>query len=165
MKLKSFIALALCAVIPAVCSAKKPKKVETEEAQQAPVEVAEPEAEPTITEECVINVSLFNESVKNKQFADAYEPWWSVYTTCPNANKAIYTQGSKIIKDTSLMYMIGLMDLVGRANLLIHLRLGQGRIECYLVVALIYWALISASELLAAHLERRSNRFLRREAA
>ena len=98
MKLKSFIALALCAVIPAVCSAKKPKKVETEEAQQAPVEVAEPEAEPTITEECVINVSLFNESVKNKQFADAYEPWWSVYTTCPNANKAIYTQGSKIIE-------------------------------------------------------------------
>ena len=66
MKLKSFIALALCAVIPAaVCSAKKPKKVEIEEAQKAPVEVAEPESEPIITEECVINVSLFNESVKN----------------------------------------------------------------------------------------------------
>ena len=99
MKLKSFIALALCAAIPAVCSAKKPtKKVETEEAQQAPAAVAEPEETPTITEECVVNVSLFNESVKNKQFADAYEPWWEVYTTCPNANKAIYTQGSKIIE-------------------------------------------------------------------
>ena len=68
----------------------------------------------------------------------------------------LVNQFIEIIKDTSLMYMIGLMDLVGRANLLIHLRLGQGRIECYLVVALIYWALISASELLAAHLERRS---------
>ena len=77
----------------------------------------------------------------------------------------LVNQFIEIIKDTSLMYMIGLMDLVGRANLLIHLHLGQGRIECYLVVALIYWALISASELLAAHLERRSNRFLRREAA
>lgn len=74
----------------------------------------------------------------------------------------LVNQFIEIIKDTSLMYMIGLMDLVGRANLLIHLRLGQGRIECYLVVALIYWALISSSELLAAYLQRRSDRFSRR---
>ena len=60
MKLKTFIALALCAAMPAICSAKKPKNVPAEEAQQAPAAVAEPEAEPTITEECVINVSLFN---------------------------------------------------------------------------------------------------------
>jgi len=45
-----------------------------------------------------MNVSLFNESVKNKQYEDAYEPWWSVYQTCPNANKAIYTQGAKIVE-------------------------------------------------------------------
>lgn len=96
MKVRSFIALALCAAIPAAISAKKPKKVETESVEET-TQVAEPEAEPTITEDCVINVSLFNESVKNKQFADAYGPWWEVYTTCPNANKAIYTQGSKII--------------------------------------------------------------------
>ena len=98
MKLKSFIALALCAAIPAICSAKKPKKVETEEAQKAPVEVAEPEAEPTITEECVINVSLFTECVQNKKLKKTKEQKRTVYTTCPNANKAIYTQGSKIVE-------------------------------------------------------------------
>ena len=71
----------------------------------------------------------------------------------------------EIIKDTSLMYMIGLMDLMGRANLLIHLRLGEGKLECYIAVAIIYWILISALELLAARLDERSQKFLRRRAA
>lgn len=71
----------------------------------------------------------------------------------------------EIIKDTSLMYMIGLMDLMGRANLLIHLRMGEGKLECYIAVAIIYWILISALELLAARLDERSQKFLRRSAA
>ena len=45
-----------------------------------------------------MNVSLFHESVKNKMFADAYGPWYEVYTTCPNANKSIYSDGSKIVE-------------------------------------------------------------------
>lgn len=71
----------------------------------------------------------------------------------------------EIIKDTSLMYMIGLMDLMGRANLLIHLRMGEGKLECYIAVAIIYWILISALELLAARLDEHSQKFLRRRAA
>ena len=71
----------------------------------------------------------------------------------------------EIIKDTSLMYMIGLMDLMGRANLLIHLRLGEGKLECYIAVAIIYWILISALEFVAARLDKRSQKFLRRQAA
>lgn len=71
----------------------------------------------------------------------------------------------EIIKDTSLMYMIGLMELMGRANLLIHLRMGEGKLECYIAVAIIYWILISALELLAARLDERSQKFLRRRAA
>lgn len=71
----------------------------------------------------------------------------------------------EIIKDTSLMYMIGLMDLMGRANLLIHLRMGEGKLECYIAVAIIYWILISALELLAARLDEHSQEFLRRRAA
>lgn len=95
MKINSLFIVALCAAVPALACAKKPKKVE---AAPAPAEQpAAVEEEPTITEDCIINVSLFNESVKNKQFADAYGPWWEVYNTCPNANKAIYTQGRKII--------------------------------------------------------------------
>ena len=90
---KSIIALVLVATLPAFALAKKPQKA-AEPAPAAPVE----EAEPTITEECVINVSLFNESVKNKQYADAWEPWWQVYTTCPNANKVIYTRGDELVE-------------------------------------------------------------------
>lgn len=71
----------------------------------------------------------------------------------------------EIIKDTSLMYMIGLMDLMGCANLLIHLRMGEGKLECYIAVAIIYWILISALELLAARLDEHSQKFLRRRAA
>ena len=71
----------------------------------------------------------------------------------------------EIIKDTSVMYMIGLMDLMGRANLLIHLRMGEGKLECYIAVAIIYWIFISALELLAARLDERSQKFLRRRAA
>ena len=96
MKFKSLLVVALAASMPMLLMAKKPTKVGTE----TPVEAApaQEEAEPTITEECVINVSLFHESVKNKQFADAYEPWFEVYNTCPNANKSIYTDGSKIVE-------------------------------------------------------------------
>ena len=86
MKLKNLFVVALAAAVPALTMAKKPTKV----AAETPVEAAaENDAEPVITEECVMNVSLFHESVKNKMFADAYEPWYEVYTTCPNANKSI----------------------------------------------------------------------------
>ena len=97
MKFKHLLVVVLAAAVPALASAKKPKKV----AEEAPVEAA-PEVnddeDPVITEECVMNVSLFHESVKNKMYADAYEPWWEVYSTCPNANKSIYTDGAKIVE-------------------------------------------------------------------
>lgn len=75
MKLKTFLAASMAVVLAAPAMAE----------------------DPAITEECVINVSLFNESVKNKQFDDAYGPWLETYTNCPNANKAIYTAGAKIL--------------------------------------------------------------------
>jgi len=99
MKLRNVLVIALAAAIPAVVCAKKPKKVETEELKEAvKAGIESLEADPVITEECVVNVSLFHESVKNKMYADAYEPWWEVYSTCPNANKSIYTDGAKIVE-------------------------------------------------------------------
>ena len=95
MKLKTLLVLALVVAVPALACAKKPKKVEEAPAQQA---APAPEEDPVITEECVMNVSLFHEAVKNKMYADAYEPWLEVYTTCPNANKSIYSDGTKIIE-------------------------------------------------------------------
>ena len=95
MKLRTLFVVAMAAAVPALACAKKPKKVEA----AAPVqEAVVPEEDPVITEECVMNVSLFHESVKNKMYADAYGPWWEVYTTCPNANKSIYSDGSKIVE-------------------------------------------------------------------
>ena len=97
MKFRSLVVVALAAAIPALACAKpkQPKKG----AEEAPAqEEAVVEEEPTITEECVVNVSLFHESVKNKMYADAYGPWWETYTTCPNANKSIYTDGAKIVE-------------------------------------------------------------------
>ena len=96
MKLKTLLVVALAAAVPAMSFAKKPKKV----AEETPVEAqaALPEEDPVITEECVMNVSLFHESVKNKMYADAYGPWMEVYSTCPNANKSIYSDGAKIVE-------------------------------------------------------------------
>lgn len=102
MKLRTLLVIALAAAVPALACAKKPKKPVAETAgvakAGAKLEAQKEEPEPVITEECVINVSLFHESVKNKQFADAYEPWFEVYNTCPNANKAIYNDGAKILE-------------------------------------------------------------------
>ena len=95
MKLRTLFVVAMAAAVPALACAKKPKKAEA----AAPVqEAVVPEEDPVITEECVMNVSLFHESVKNKMYADAYGPWWEVYTTCPNANKSIYSDGAKIVE-------------------------------------------------------------------
>ena len=54
--------------------------------------------EPVVTEECVMNVSLSHDMVKNKKYAEAYEFWLAAYEDCPNANKAIYSDGAKIIE-------------------------------------------------------------------
>jgi tetratricopeptide (TPR) repeat protein len=53
---------------------------------------------PLITEECLVNISLFNEFAKKKEFADAYIPWYAAYKACPNANKSIYTRGRDILQ-------------------------------------------------------------------
>ena len=94
MKLKALFVVALAAAVPALACAKKPTKV----SEEVPVKAAAVEEDPVITEECVMNVSLFHEAVKNKMYADAYEPWMDVYTNCPNANKSIYSDGSKIVE-------------------------------------------------------------------
>ena len=95
MKIKNLLVIALAVAVPALASAAKKKTPVAEAPAQAAPAVDE---DPVITEECVMNVSLFHESVKNKMYADAYEPWYEVYTTCPNANKSIYSDGTKIVE-------------------------------------------------------------------
>ena len=51
-----------------------------------------------IPEQCQVNLSLMNESAKNKQYADAYGPWKAVFDECPGASKAIYQRGRTILQ-------------------------------------------------------------------
>ena len=51
-----------------------------------------------ITEECKVNLSLFTEYAKVKNYADAYEPWVKVYKECPTASKNIYSLGVRILE-------------------------------------------------------------------
>ncbi len=50
-------------------------------------------------ENCKINLSLFHESVKAKNFKEALTPWRDSYKNCPKATKLIYTDGLKIALD------------------------------------------------------------------
>lgn len=106
---KILIMLSVCALLPMTVMAKPKKPTNAvqrdgaesvgEMKQVGSSSATEEKAEaPVITEECLMNVSLFNESAKNKQYADAYEPWLTVLRECPNAHQAIYTRGSKILE-------------------------------------------------------------------
>jgi tetratricopeptide (TPR) repeat protein len=47
-------------------------------------------------DKCKMNLSLFHESVKAKNFSEAMEPWEWCYANCSKASKHIYTDGIKI---------------------------------------------------------------------
>ena len=70
---------------------KKKKKKGAEPVVEAPVVVT------LSDEECMVNMSLFHESVKNEQYGEAYTYWLPVYQSRPDLNKAIYTDGAKIL--------------------------------------------------------------------
>ena len=88
--MKKVLLMILCVAIPMVGFAQKKKKGAT------PV-VEEPVVTTLSDEECMEKLSLFHESVKNNQFDEAYENWLPVYQSRPDMNKAIYTDGAKIL--------------------------------------------------------------------
>lgn len=48
--------------------------------------------------QCVQNLSVYREFYKQKNYADAVEPWKWVYANCPRASKNIYIDGAKLLK-------------------------------------------------------------------
>jgi len=48
---------------------------------------------------CKMNLSLYKEFVRQKNYADAMEGWRVVFDICPKATKSIYLDGAKIYKD------------------------------------------------------------------
>ena len=89
--MKKVLLIALCVAIPMVGFAQKKKKKGEEPVVEAPVVTT------LSDEECMTNLSLFHESVKNNQFEEAYGFWLPVYQSRPDMNKAIYTDGTKIL--------------------------------------------------------------------
>ena len=89
--MKKVLLIALCFAIPMIGFAQKKKK------KGAEPEVVAPVVETLSDEECMVNLSLFHESVKNNQFEEAYGFWLPVYQSRPDLNKAIYTDGAKIL--------------------------------------------------------------------
>ena len=65
----------------------------------------------------------------------------------PVALPGLVSEAINILKDTSVMFFIGVVDLMGRAGLIINANYGQGKLETYCAVALIYWALVILVEL------------------
>ena len=100
MKAKSLIILSICAVLPLMAYADKKKK-----GQDAPAPVEEETS--IVTEDCIMYTSLFHESAKNKQYADAFEPWMAVYKTCPGYSKNVYADGVKILSWKISQYQPG----------------------------------------------------------
>ena len=89
--MKKVLLIALCFASPMAGFAQKKKKKGAEPEEVAPVVTT------LSDEECMVNLSLFHESVKNKQYDEAYGFWLPVYQSRPDLNKAIYTDGTEIL--------------------------------------------------------------------
>ena len=48
--------------------------------------------------ECLTNLSVFTQFVKQKNYVDAYWPWRWAFVNCESSSKSIYIDGAKIIK-------------------------------------------------------------------
>lgn len=60
----------------------------------------------------------------------------------PNLGNALID----LIKDTSVLFIIGLVDIMGKAKLLIANDYGVKKLEVYITVGIIYWVLISIAD-------------------
>lgn len=66
-----------------------------------------------------------------------------------------------LLKDTSLLFLIGLIDIMGQAEIIIANTLGVYQLEVYVAVALIYWALSAILEQIMRLLEKKTRKFVR----
>ena len=65
----------------------------------------------------------------------------------PIALPTLVSEAVNILKDTSIAYMIGVIDLMGKAGIIINANYGQGKLETYCAVAVIYWVIVIFIEL------------------
>ena len=56
-----------------------------------------------------------------------------------NSIPNLTTQVIELIKDTSLAFTIGIIDMMGQVKLIIGNNYGLGMLEVYIVISIIYW--------------------------
>ncbi len=78
--------------------------------------------------------------------------------TLPIALPGLVNQLIDMIKDTSLMFLIGVVDLMGKAGLIINANYGKGKLESYVAVAFLYWFIVIILECVMHYFERRNLR-------
>ena len=76
----------------------------------------------------------------------------------PVALPNLVSEAINIMKDTSVMYFIGVIDLMGRAGNIINANYGQGKLETYCAVALIYWVLVIFVEMVFHAIQRMTDK-------
>lgn len=74
----------------------------------------------------------------------------AIATAVPNFGNNLV----QLFKDTALAFSIGIMDLMGTANAIQASSYGSSRLESYIAVALIYWAICLIIQLLTTIAER-----------
>jgi len=98
MKIKNLLILFFSVLTTLSCVAQKSNRTTTADTE-ATNETSEAQTEEpaVVSETCLNNISLFAESAKYKNYADALAPWQAAYAECPRASRAIYTYGSRIL--------------------------------------------------------------------
>lgn len=66
-----------------------------------------------------------------------------------------------LLKDTSLLFLIGLVDIMGQADIIIANSLGVYQLEVYVTIALIYWGCSVLLEQLIRFLEKKTGKYIR----
>ncbi|WP_229727525.1 amino acid ABC transporter permease [Sporolactobacillus putidus] len=64
-----------------------------------------------------------------------------------------------LIQDTSILFIIGVVDIMGTANNLISNDFGSRQIDVFLTVALIYWAISYMADKFIKYFERKTARY------
>lgn len=65
------------------------------------------------------------------------------------------------LKDTSLLFLIGLVDIMGQADIIIANTLGVYQLEVYFTIALIYWGCSVLLEQFIRYLEKKTRKYIR----
>lgn len=68
-----------------------------------------------------------------------------------------------LLKDTSLLFLIGLVDIMGQANIIIANTYGVYQLEVYIAIAIIFWLLSSVLVFGLQQLENYFNRYSKQE--